>query len=269
MKHPLVDMAYKKYLNKSYIRESLLTKKAFAPEDKYFIENADKLLRDIEKHPHAFVLACLMDTGVDSDVAWTIPYRVFEKLGTFDIKELYKIDEQEYVNMFSGKKKWHRYPAIKASVFYNGVRKIKDSVYMNGDASRIWSNKPKSCNVILRFLDFKGCGFKVANMAAGILHTHYGIEFSDYSFIDVAPDVHVLKVFQRLGLTPYVPDGEIARIYTIAKARELNPEFPGLVNSLCWEVGREYCSPQNPRCQSCPFSEFCMKDIVSEPDIWV
>jgi len=122
-------------------------------------------VRNIEEYPHAFVLACLMDTGVDADVARTIPYRVSEALGTFELQELDKVSAEQYAEMFNGEKKWHRYPARNAKFFYDGVHKIFDNEFMNGDASRIWSGKPSSRDVILRFMDFNGCGFKVANMA--------------------------------------------------------------------------------------------------------
>lgn len=140
---------------------------------------------------------------------------------------------------------------------------------MSGDASKIWSDNPSSRDVILRFMDFKGCGFKVANMAPNILYRYYGLEFSDYNSIDIAPDVHTMRVFQRLGLTPYVADQDIARIYTICKARELNPNFPGIVDGLCWEVGRYFCSPSNPKCSECPFNAFCEQKIINKMDIWV
>jgi endonuclease III len=95
------------------------------------------------------------------------------------------------------------------------------------------------------------------------------VEFSDYSFIDIAPDVHTMRVFQRLGLTPYISDPEIVRIYIICRARELNPEFPGIVDGLCWEVGRNFCSPRKPKCGDCQFAGFCMKEVKSEIDIWI
>lgn len=267
MSHPLVDLAHKQYYFKSHINESLITGRTNA-NDENFKVRANDLVRNIDEYPHAFVLACLMDTGVDADVAWTIPYRVFEILGTFDIHELYKVSTEQYAEMFNGDKKWHRYPVRNAGFFYDGVHKIVDNEFMSGDASKIWSGKPSSRDVILRFMDFKGCGFKVANMAPNILYRYYGVEFSDYSFIDIAPDVHTMRVFQRLGLTPYVADQEIARIYTICKAREMNPEFPGIVDGLCWEVGRYFCNPSKPKCSKCPFNGFCELRIISKADVW-
>ncbi len=267
MPHPLVELAQQKYYFKSHIKEPLITGRTNA-NDEGFRVRANNLVRNIEEYPHAFVLACLMDAGVDADVAWTIPYRVFEALGTFMIHELYEVSAEQYTEMFNGKKKWHRYPARNAKFFYDGVHKIVDNNFMNGDASKIWLGKPRSREVILRFMDFNGCGFKVANMAPNILYRYYGIEFSENRSIDIAPDVHTMRVFQRLGLTPFVADQEIARIYTICKARELNPEFPGIVDGLCWEVGRYYCNPSKPKCGDCPFSSFCERKIFNKADVW-
>ena len=268
MQHPLVDLAYKEFFDKSHKEEPFIRNRASSLKETEFTKKANELLRNIEKYPHAFVLGCLMDSGIDADVAWAIPYRVCEELGTFEIYDLYNVNKQEYVNMFTGENKWHRYPIRKAKVFYDAIHKIVDTKFMNGDASRIWSGKPSSYDVVLRFIDFNGCGFKIANMAPNLLCRYFEIEFSDYSFIDIAPDVHTIRVFQRLGLTQYVKDSETARIYTIVKARELNPEFPGLVDGLCWEVGRKYCSPKNPKCESCPFEIFCEKAVINEIDIW-
>lgn len=209
-----------------------------------------------------------MDTGVDADVAWSVPYRIFKELGTFEINDLYEVTEEEYQTMFTGENKWHRYPVVKSKVIYNAIHKIVESEFMNGDASRIWTGKPSSRKVVLRFVDFKGCGFKIANMAPNILYRYFGVEFSDYSFIDIDPDIHTMRVFQRLGLTPFVGDADIARIYTIAKARELNPEFPGVVDGLCWEVGREFCNPRKPKCENCSFGIFCKKAVMDEIDVW-
>ena len=268
MQHPLIDIAKKScYLN-SHKNQSLVSEKGKTTEERAFRKNADMLVRDIINYPQAYLLACLMDSGVDADIAWGIPYRVYLELGSFDIDDLFHVKEEEYINMFSGVNKWHRYPINKAKYFYSAVQKIVNNEFMHGDASRIWANKPSSYNVVSRYMDFKGCGFKIANMASNILYTHFGVEFSDYSSIDIAPDAHTMRVFQRLGLIPHVEDLEIARIYTILKARELHPEFPGIVDYICWVVGREYCHPRNPKCGSCKFVQFCEKKIQSEVSIW-
>lgn len=253
----LVKISSEHYFGKSHLKESLMTGKSNSPEERDFKEKANLLVRDIHQYPHAFVLACLMDTGVDADVAWSIPYRVQQNVTSFDIRDLYEIPLHSYEAMFKEGKNWHRYPAVKAKVFFDGVHKICDSELMKGDASKIWNNRPSSKDVVLRFLGFHGCGFKAANLATNILRSYFGVEFSDYSFIDIAPDVHTMRVFKRLGLTPNIENDEISRIYTICKAREINPEFPGVVDGLCWEVGRSYCNPRNPKCAKCPFDDFC------------
>ncbi len=268
MKHPLIGIAIENcYLN-SHQSQPFVSEKGKTSEERAFRKNADLLVRNIEEYPHAYVLACLMDTGVDADIAWSIPYRVYLEIGSFDIDDLFNVKQEDYIKMFSGVNKWHRYPVNKAKYFYSGVQKIVTNEFMSGDASRIWANKPSSYNVISRFMDFKGCGFKIANMATNILYSHFGVELSDYSSVDIAPDAHTMRVFQRLGLTPYVEDLEIARIYTILKARELYPIFPGIVDYTCWVVGREYCHPRNPKCGSCYFGDFCEKRLQAKIDIW-
>lgn len=52
--------------------------------------------------------------------------------------------------------------------------------------------------------------------------------------------------------------------YIQSLKQELNPEFPSIVDGLCWEVGREYCNPRKPKCNTCPFADFCKKEIMSE-----
>lgn len=45
---------------------------------------------------------------------------------------------------------------------------------------------------------------------------------------------------------------------TIYRARELYPCYPGIIDVACREIGREYCHPKNPDCESCPMSSCCL-----------
>jgi endonuclease III len=233
-----------------------LAKEVFEEEQKRGIDFAkedevNELLKDLKHHPHAFVLGCLMDRQTKAEKAWRIPYEVFKATGAKDIKSLSAIKEKEYIKLFN-KKKLHTYHNKMGPIFYKGVMKIKQDY--KGDASLIWAGKPSSATVVRRFLEFEGAGPKIATMAANILVRQYKIPFSDLSSIDISPDVHVRRVMKRLG---YVSKDD--NMIIMYKARELNPEFPGIFDILFWRVGNEHCKEQNPDCGQCPICEACEK----------
>lgn len=94
-------------------------------------------------------------------------------------------------------------------------------------------------------------------MAANILARQFKIPFSDYYSIDISPDVHILRVLRRTGLVSKNADIESI----IYKARELNPEFPGIIDFSCWEIGRKWCRPQNASCSECIIRSGCEMKI--------
>lgn len=218
-------------------------------------EKHNMFLNNIEKYPHAFVLACLMDKQMKAERAWSIPCKIYDEFGRFDIDFLSNVEEQTYINLFN-KNKYHRFNKIEAKNFYDAVQMIKNKY--NGDASNIWKDKPSSATVVYRFLEFNGMGIKIATMAANILARQFKIEFSDYYSIDISPDVHVKRVLKRLG---YLNENStIDQI--IYKAREINPEFPGLIDYSCWVIGRNYCHETNPDCDKCPLNSECKKKYI-------
>ena len=213
-------------------------------------ENQNIFLNDLEKYPHAFVLACLMDKQINAERAWEIPYKVYKELGNFDINYLSSIPLEKYKKMFNDGS-YHRFNDTVSKQFYDAINKIKEQY--DGDASKIWANNPSSATVVSRFLEFDGMGIKIATMATNILARQFKIPMSDYYSIDISPDVHVQRILKRLGYL-----NENATIdQVIYKAREINPEFPGLIDFSCWKIGREFCHPTNPECESCPLKNEC------------
>ena len=96
---------------------------------------------------------------------------------------------------------------------------------------------------------------KIATMIANILVRDFHVEMSDYCSIDISPDTHVMRVMKRLGLV----NEKAERENVVYKARELNPDFPGIIDYSCWEIGREWCHPTNPECDKCIVKNVCNK----------
>ena len=213
--------------------------------------NADALLNDLENYPHAFVLACVMDRQIKAERAWLIPYRISEKIGGFSMDLLSGLSREDVYRLMSEPEPLHRFVDKMADHFYSAVQLIKNNYA--GDAARIWSGKPSSAEVVYRFFEFEGVCPKIGSMAANILARDFKIPFSDYYSIDISADVHVRRVFSRLSLCP--PNVSVEQV--IYKARALYPEFPGMMDLPCWEIGRNWCKPRNPMCGGCYMNDIC------------
>jgi endonuclease III len=224
-----------------------LAKKQFAEKETIRFtadEAANKQANDLTACPQAFVLGCLMDRQDKTERAWTIPSRVFEHFKTADIEKLASISAGKYLDLFL-EEKLHRFPETMAQIFRLGVIRLNKNY--NGNAANIWKGKPASALVVYRFLEFDGCGPKIATMAANILARQFKIPFADYYSIDLSLDVHVKRVMTRMGIVPANASAE----QFIYKARELNPEFPGIIDSSLWKIGNQWCKKTKPECAQC------------------
>lgn len=212
---------------------------------------ADELCNDLDTHPHAFVLACLFDLGVQAERAWTLPLTIKQRAGTFAISDLALLDDADWLKILREPSPAHRYPAKMSKVAQLAIALIKDRY--DGDASCIWTDVPSSGTLVRRFLEFWGAGPKIATMAANILVRDFAVQLTDYRHIDVSADVHVVRVMTRLGLVRQGASTEDV----IYAARELNPEFPGIIDLPLWILGRGTCRPTNPRCAECYMNDLC------------
>lgn len=211
-------------------------------------------LNDIEKYPHLFVLACIMDQQVKAEKAWEIPIKIAKCINSYEFVDFAKLTLEDCKVIFS-KNKLHRFNDRQAKYFYEAIQKIKNEY--QSYAANIWKDNPKSATLVLRFIEFEGVGIKIATMAANILVRQFKIKVEDKYSIDISPDVHIRKIFYRMGLINNRKNTE----EIIYKARELNPDFPGIIDLATWKVGREYCFEKNPNCLECPIRQDCKKKI--------
>lgn len=226
------------------------------PRELEFTQNpgADALLNNIKEFPHAFALACIMDRQIKAERAWLIPYEISKEIGGFEFSKLLLLDLNKTKEIFE-RKSLHRFNNVMAKYFYSAVQRIHADY--NDDASNIWKERSRSATIVRRFLQFNGVGIKIATMAANSLARDFKIPMKDYICIDISPDIHVKRVFGRLGFISKDAGNE-ELLYC---ARELNPEYPGIFDLSCWQIGRNWCRPQEPICQDCYLNGYCPKKI--------
>ncbi|TSK08554.1 MAG: iron-sulfur cluster loop [Geobacter sp.] len=212
---------------------------------------ADKLLNNFQAFPHAFVIGCIADKQVDADIAWLTPYNIYTRVRSFEIQDLANIGLEDFRDILEKSNPKHRFHRTLAEEIFLGIRHIVDNY--GGNATTIWEDNPSSAAVAKRFLKFKGIGPKISSMATNILYRDFKVKFSDYSSIDISADVHIQRVFARLGFCK-----EAATVEEIIKiARELYPSFPGIMDLPIWEIGKYWCNPTIKRCESCYLKPSC------------
>ena len=225
-------------------------------------DEIDEKINNISDYPHLFVLACLMDRQMKAERAWEIPYLVCKYLcnGDFSFNTLSNLSQEDILGFFE-KNTLHRFNASMSEIFYKAIKKIKDDY--DSDASLIWTGGNSSAEIIYRFLCFDGCGVKIASMAANLLHRIFGIRYTDYSALDISPDIHIRRVLYRIGLIEKMDDTNLV----IYRAKSICPEYPGILDECCWDMGRLCCHQTNPNCVLCEFKEICQTNIDSMVNI--
>jgi len=209
----------------------------------------------IEENPFAFALAAVLDRGTKSEIIWTIPYYLqkhVEDLSphSFSAKSIEEI-ERIFRNL----------PA-KPRYITDAPRTIKElsEIVMKeygGNVSKIWQNRSASY-VKATFQRIYGVGPGIASMIVLLLERCFKIHFTDIDHrnMDVKPDVHIIRVFHRLGLI-----SEPNNIEALKAARKLNPEYPGALDPPTWVIGKKWCTLFAPQCQNCPLTAVCPKII--------
>tara|TARA_B100000959_G_scaffold283761_1_gene353477 strand:+ start:581 stop:1828 length:1248 start_codon:yes stop_codon:yes gene_type:complete len=220
-------------------------------------ENRDSeiLLTNLEKYPHAFVLASILHREVSDADVWDIPYKFMERLGSFEFHDIQKLSLEDVKKLMSTPLPLHMHPNAMAKSFYLGVQHIQERY--SGKTSKIWADIPSSVTIVNRFSLFSGVNHKSAVKAAAILVRKFKIPVKDKTALDISVNNKVKRIFTRLGLiSKHTSDNEI-----IEKAQDLYPPYPGVFESPIQEIGRKWCKPVNSDCISCYMTKYCPKVI--------
>lgn len=207
----------------------------------------------IEENSFAFALAAVLDRGTKADIIWTIPYYLQSRIG--------ELNPRFFVNKPIGDlDRIFRELPLKPRYIGDAPRTVKELSEMvlmeyDGDVTKIWQNKTSSY-VKATFQRIYGVGPGIASMIVLLLERCLRVQFTDidHKNMDVKPDVHIVRVFHRLGFVPEPNEAE-----ALKAARILNPDYPGALDPPTWIIGKKWCTPFAPRCQSCPLNEVCPK----------
>ena len=225
------------------------------------IAESDALLNNIEEYPHFFVLGCIMDRQIPAEKAWNIPYEISKICGGTGFSNFATLNLDSLKAIFN-EKKLHRFNDQMGTNFFCAIQKIKSEY--GAVASRIWTDDSPPCSeVIERFADFPGVGQKISTMATNILVREFKVPLRNQNEIDISVDSQIEKVFKRIG---FVPENA-SKQQIIEAARKIYPEYPGLIDSVVWELGRQWCKSDFSLCYKCFLNDYCPKNRNSEDDV--
>ena len=210
-------------------------------------EDCYNLVNNLVEYPHAFIIGCVVDRRITANSAWAFPHNMEQDIGCFQFETVY--NRRQRLANFT--KAHHPLGKNMGECVRQAITIINNEYH--GDASEIWSGGPSSAAVVYRLLQFPGVGPKISTMAVNILARTFKIRFSDYYSVDISADVHVKRVFSRLGLVKEDPSVE----QIVYRAREFNPRYPGLLDGPCWNIGRNWCAKSDPQCGQCYMKDIC------------
>lgn len=209
-----------------------------------------------DKNYFAFFLGVLYDQQMPAEVVWQIPYNLYKILGHLDLHAISIMSVEDLLSLFEKLPRKPRYPPKMAKRTIEAARKFINDY--NGKVDNIWADNPTCFQVQKRFEEFNEIGQKKAAMAVEALVKKFNFPLRNRSGLDIAADSLVIRVFKRCGFIEYED-----KVLVIAKARQLNPDYPGILDRPCWEIGRSYCFATNPDCNNCPIGNVCKKQLTN------
>jgi endonuclease-3 len=234
------------------VREGLLRFGNTLPKGGTFAGNpeADKLLRT---DPFAFLMAASTDRGARVESVWELSWHLCHRLGELNAEQFSRMTPVQLEEILRQLPKKPRFPNQAERTIVSLAKLVSQE--FKGDAGRIWDKNP-ALQVLDSLQRIYGVGPGIAHMTIRILidEGQYQPCSDDLRLIDIKPDVHVIRVFYRSGLS----NGREGQS-CIEAARRLHPEFPGKLDWPAWEIGRKYCHEGVPNCLNCPLDDNCPK----------
>jgi uncharacterized HhH-GPD family protein len=213
----------------------------------------------VHTDPFAFLIGVVCDHGIRAERAWAVPYELRRRIGHVDPVRL-AVEPDTVAAAFAQPPKLHRFINTVPGWVVRAAQMVTDEY--DGDASRIWGDRPTAADLRGRLRRFPGIEQKKSAMAVELLERYLGVPLDVMSGSDIAYDVHIRRVFLRTELA----DRDDVH-HMVAAARALHPERPGALDTPAWDVGRRWCRPSDPDCPTCPILGACPRLVDSAASV--
>lgn len=259
--HPI--STHKKNDDLSFIRQKIFAYEKNIKDD-FNIFKGNLLESDacsfVTSNMNAFLFGLISDSSVKAEVAWSLPYRLKERLHHFDLNKIANMDTDELTSIIKEKPALHRYPSNIAK-YLKAAAELLISKY-ESNASNIWANGASAAEIVFRLEAFKGISHKKAALGSLLLVRDLGIDIKDKENINIAYDIHIRRICLRAGFCSQDTVEDVTMV-----GKRLMPEFPGRLTSSFWAIGRDICRPTNPLCGECPLDDVCEHNLSLGGDI--
>lgn len=211
-----------------------------------------------EKEANHFFLGIMLDRLVKASTAWNSAELIVNKYGNGETNFWKKIKtvkkKKLHVFMKSGNdgKALHRFHEEMTENLQLAAELMLEKY--NGDPREIWQGQENIGKIKERFEEFQGIGSQLSSMAVTFLASNYQKQMKSLRSLLPRKDDHSKRVFNRTGLT----DGKTT---VLATAKKLYPDFPAILDFPIWIIARKYCFNSNPKCEECPITGVCNKNI--------
>jgi len=114
---------------------------------------ADAFLRE---SPTAVLMGILFDQRIRAEVAFSGPYKLYKRLGHFDLTQIASMDEAAFHAVFIEAPAVHRFANVMSARTQEFARLIADEY--GGDAANIWRDDASIDTIQKRLSKIKGFG---------------------------------------------------------------------------------------------------------------
>lgn len=212
----------------------------------------------IFSNPLAFVIGLIFDQSIQSRLAWEAPLVLQERLGHLDAQKIALMDVEELKRVIAEKKALHRYPSNMARYLIASCAVLISE--FDAQAENLWKSDGTVATARKNFLRLSGIGEKKANLAILMLARDFGIHFTDIGSLRLALDVHLKRVLSRSGLFDIDTKDGLKDLHGCLQANY--PQFPALLGTALWSVGRHSCHESSPQCDTCPLNQTCLRGLA-------